>query len=257
MNLKVQKFLDRLGTEIACLKLLIGTSRSQNTEAIFIIDPHEPAIKTGDLVPELIDLDEAPDLILEEAENLGWGTDHTHLRINAINDKGGHLKSLTLSKPLQRLYNRPQQGDSSTEQAFQYMAQVVDRSNRVLVETVSMLSHSLDHERAVNAEMVENWVHTKRELVDAEGAVLALNMALDDDSKEEKNALNKEALEQLGSIAKTIMKAKQPAPPSRLDIIAQLKNYVNNDPELIRAAMADESLAAAIMEEMMGDTKND
>lgn len=259
MNMRLTKFLDRLGEEVAVLKLLVGNARKQTTEAIFIVEPHEPRLKaTGDMMPESVSLDEAEDIILQEAENLGWGEDHSHIRINAKSVEGLHLKSLTLTKTISARPGMESNGiPMGMGQAFQYMGQVVDRSNKALIEGMQMLSYSLDHERNLNAEMMDNMMRNRRELAEAETAVMAMDLALSEESQESRSAVTKEALDQLGGIAKTIMQAKNPQKPTRSQILDQIRSYMTDDPDLIQAAMNDPSISTQILQVIMGDQNGD
>ena len=248
MNQRLNKFIDRLGENVAVVKLLVGSSRKMQTEAIFVIEPHEPILKNSDIVAELINLSDMEELIINEAENVGWGTDHTHMRINAKDIEGNHLKSLTLSRSLEH-QDEPILNSANHNIFNSHMAAALDRSTRAVVDCLHLVTNDLAHERAINSENISLLMEARRDQIEAEGQSMAMSLSMDADDNSDKMSMTSEAITQLTSIAQTIMGAKKA--PTAAEFIEMIDKYTDGDPNLIKAALANEKIAGKIMEAYM------
>jgi hypothetical protein len=249
MNMKFTRFLERLPEESAVMKLLIGNSRKQELQAIFVLEPHEPKMRTGDIMPELITWDEAHELILAEAENLGWGTDYTHIRINVKDVDMKHLKSLTLSKRCDDQDGMMSNGDQS--QSIMHLTNGLLAMTREIKQTLAIVTDSLAHREAVMGEMFTEMLEAKRDVAEAEGTAMAMDIAMQAGDMNEQNQFGQEALQQLGEIAKVIMGGQQKKEMTPEDAAAIVKDWMVNKPEIINGVMANQEISEGLLAHFM------
>ena len=244
---KLQRFIDRLPQpDTAMIKLLIGDSRKQTLEAVFVFEGHEPKLK-GDITAELVTYDDVIECIQIEAENLGWGEDFTHIRLNAQTVEGLHIKSLTLSK-----ITKESQGEQKDMgQVFLHLTNCLDRSNRVLCQTIDRLGETLNNERNFSSEVIQEAIQSRRETIDAEATALSYELALQHATGDERKNLLQEALSSLSQIAKPIIEANKPKKPTPEEAIGMIKSMIFEDPNIVGQVMADDEISGKIIEEVM------
>ena len=240
--IKLTRFLDRLPAETSVLKLLIGSSRKQTTEAIFVLEGTEPTLKsTGDITPELLDWDSAAELIMAEAEALGWGTDHTHIRLNAQLANGSHLKSVTISTPLESEEQGLQSGDQS--QSILHLTNGLLAMSREVRNTLAIVSDSLAHRESVYADVLSELLEARRDQADAESSAQALHMQMTNQQDESGDEFKHEALSQLGNIVNTVMGTKNVSAPT----LDQIKNWASQNPSFWKELFSDPEIVQEVM----------
>lgn len=240
--MKLTRFLDRLPEETSVLKLLIGSSRKQTTEAIFVLEGTEPTLKsTGDITPELIDWDSAAELILSEAEALGWGSDHTHIRLNAKLANGSHLKSVTISTPLESEEQGLERGDQS--QSILHLTNGLLAMSREVRNTLAIVSDSLAHRESVYADVLSELLDARRDQADAESSAQAMHMQMSNQMGDAGNEFKHEALSQLGEIVKTVMGGKTATAPT----LDQIKNWASENPTFWKDLFSDPEIVQEVM----------
>jgi len=248
--LKLTRFLERLPEETAIIKLLVGDSRKQTTVAIFVIEPHEPKIRAGDIIPEKITWEEAEELIMTEADNNGYGVDHTHLRINAKSITNQHLKSLTLSRRKQDHDELMTNGEQS--QSIMHLTNGLLQLTREVKNCLGIVTDSLAHREAVMGEMFQELLEAKRDVAEAEANTMALDVAIQAEEARDQSGFQQEALGQLGEIVKTVMGSRGNRELSQEEALGILKSWMVDKPEIIDAAFQDEEISAGIMSRIMG-----
>jgi hypothetical protein len=242
--LKLVRFLERLPEETAVLKLLIGSSRKQTTESIFVIQGAEPTLKNiGDIAPELIDWDSAPEIIMTEAEELGWGTDHTHIRINAKLADGSHVKSLTLSTPLKSEEGVMTNGDQS--QAILHLTNGLLAMSREVRNTLAIVTDSLAHRESVFGDVMTEFLEAKRDQAEAEAGQMGMHMAMENLNNDSNGEFKQEMMSQLGGIVKTIMSGKMQGTPT----IDQMKNWASSNPAFWTDLFSDQEITAEFIKQ--------
>tara|TARA_Y100000114_G_scaffold153764_1_gene174429 strand:- start:581 stop:1360 length:780 start_codon:yes stop_codon:yes gene_type:complete len=246
---QLSNFIDRMADDMSVLKLLIGDSRKQQTEAIYIIEGTEPEIKIGDLVPQLLTREEAADIILEDATELGWGSDYTHMRLNVKDGAMRHLKSITLRRQLEDGQNGTG-GDIA--QSFGHVTDALLQMAKELQRTVATTTGALAHERELNREMMEYMIEARRDTVEAEAQAMALDIALNQDNKGE--SFQSEALGRLESIIKAVAGARQELTPE--EAVGTVEKWIHERPEIIDMAVQNETIANGILSRIMGNPQN-
>ena len=240
--LKLTRFLERLPEETAVLKLLIGSSRKQTTESIFVLEGSQPNLKNvGDIAPELIDWDSAPETILTEAEELGWGQDHTHLRINAKLADGSHVKSLTLSTRLQSEEGVMTNGDQS--QSILHLTNGLLAMSREVRNTLAIVTDSLAHRESVFGEVMGELLEAKRDQAEAEAGQMGMHMAMENLNNDSDGEFKQEAMSQLGSIIKTIMSGRPAVAPT----VDQIKNWASQNPNFWTDLFSDPEIVQEVV----------
>jgi hypothetical protein len=249
LNMKLTRFLERLPEESAVFKLLIGDSRKQETQAIFVIEPHQPKMRSGDIAPELIAWDDAQEALLNEAENLGWGTDHTHIRINVKAADMTHLKSLTLSRRCEDF--DPYLSSSDQSQSIMHLTNGLLAMTREVKQTLAIVTDSLAHREAVMGEMMQEMLEAKRDVAEAEGNAMALDIAMQAEDINNKNEFSQEALQQLGEIAKVIMGGQQKKDITVEEATSIIKDWMTNKPEIIQGVVNNPEIQGELVSAFM------
>ena len=239
---KLQRFLERLPDTAAVIKLKTGSSTKHVLEAVYVFDGMAPKLKKSEFVPELIDRNAAESIILEEAENLGWGEDFTHVRLHAYDEDMQHLKSLSMPRKLEAA--APIGSDQSISALTQGMLQMSAEIRR----TLSVVTESLAHRESMHSEIIESLLEAKRDQAEAEARHMHLENYLDDEGIRDSDDFRKTAVEQLGSILETVIAAKS---SNGIPTIVQLKNWLSGNPDMLDAMFDDQDLMDTVMSAYM------
>ena len=240
---KLQRFLERLPDSSAVIKLKTGSSTKHVLEAVYVFDGMAPKMKKSEFVPELIDRNAAESIILEEAENLGWGEDFTHVRLHAYDEDMQHLKSLSMPRKISEA--PPIGSDQSISALTQGMLQMAAEIRR----TLSVVTESLSHRESMHAEIIESLLEAKRDQAEAEARHMHLENYLDDEGLRDSDDFRRTAVEQLGSILETVINAK--ANSNGIPSIEQLKNWLSGNPDMLNAMFDDQDLMDSVMSAYM------
>lgn len=244
MNQKLEKFIERLPDELSVLKLHTGTSQKNHLQAVYVINGTSPRIQSQ-ILPQLIDRSEAPEEILTEAENLGWGTDFTHIRVMGYTEEMEYLKSIQLSQPIQWVDDTPNT-NGDYPQAITQLTQGMLAMSAEIRRTLHVVTEQLAHRETVQAEMIETLMDSRRMQAEAEANHMRLENYLEAEGLAGNDTFKAAAMEQLGSIFQTVIAAKNAAPS-----IDTIKAWANSNPEFVDTLIEDEELVSKVVNAYM------
>ena len=240
---KLDRYLERLPDSAAVLKLKTGTATKHVLEAIYVFEGTEPKIRESDISPELIERVSAAAVIIEEAENLGWGVDFTHIRLHAYDSQMSHLKSLSLPRAIEA----PEAAGESAA-SINHLTHGLLAMSAEVRRTLHIVTESLAHRESMHADIIESLLEAKRDQAEAEANHMRLENYLDEEGIHQSESFKTTAVEQLGAILQTVMNAKA---ANGIPTAEQLKNWIQSNPDMLNSLFDDEDLMNSLISAYM------
>jgi len=240
---KLDRYLERLPESASVLKLKTGTATKHVLEAIYVFEGTEPRIRESDITPELIERMTAAAIIIEEAENLGWGVDFTHIRLHAYDADMSHLKSLSLPRSIEA---KEAEGESAA--SIGHLTHGLLAMSAEVRRTLHIVTESLAHRESMHADIIESLLEAKRDQAEAEANHMRLENYLDEEGIHQADSFKATAVEQLGQILQTVMNAKS---GNGIPTADQLKNWIQSNPDMLNSLFEDKDLMDSLISAYM------